>query len=80
MSTSIPRTPLKQIVILGGGFGGVYTAMHLEEIFNATIRAVGEVDVLSVYREDFQTLLMHLPGLRQIFDNLMTQRKRGAAD
>ena len=47
---------------------------------NATIRAVGDLDVLSVYREDFQTLLMHLPGLRQIFDNLMTQRKRGAAD
>jgi NADH dehydrogenase len=47
---------------------------------NAGIRAVGEVDVLSVYRDDFQTLLSHLPGLREIFDNLMASRTRGAAD
>jgi NADH:ubiquinone reductase (H+-translocating) len=40
----------------------------------ASVRAVGEVDVLSVYREDFQTLLTHLPGLREIFDNLMAAR------
>lgn len=47
---------------------------------NATLRAVGEVDVLSVYREDFQTLLTHLPGLREIFDKLIASRLRGAAD
>lgn len=47
---------------------------------NAGIRAVGEVDVLSVYRDDFQTLLTHLPGLREIFDKLMASRIRGAAD
>ena len=47
---------------------------------NATVRALGEVDVLSVYREDFQTLLTHLPGLREIFDNLMAARNRRAAD
>lgn len=47
---------------------------------NAGIRAVGEVDVLSVYRSDFRTLLDHLPGLRDIFDKLMASRSRRAAD
>ena len=41
---------------------------------SASIRALSEVDVLSVYREDFQTLLNHLPGLREIFDKLMSSR------
>ena len=44
---------------------------------NAGIRAAGEVDVLSVYREDFHTLLNHLPGLRPIFDKLMEERTSG---
>ena len=48
MSTSIPRTPLKQIVILGGGFGGVYTAMHLEKIFGR--------------HRDVEITLINLPG------------------
>ena len=47
---------------------------------NAGIRAVGEVDVLSVYRDDFQTLLNHLPGIREIFDKLMASRIRANAD
>jgi NADH dehydrogenase len=47
---------------------------------SASIRAVDEVDVLSVYRDDFRTLLDHMPGLREIFDKLMASRLGRAAD
>jgi NADH dehydrogenase len=38
-----------QIVILGGGFGGVYTAMHLEK----RLRRASEVDITLVNRDNF---------------------------
>src|SRR5262252_4596371 len=38
-----------QIVILGGGFGGVYTAMHLEKL----LAHVPDVDITLVNRENF---------------------------
>ena len=47
---------------------------------NAGIRALTEADVLSVYRHDFQTLLTHLPGLREIFDKLISSRLRRPAE
>jgi len=39
----------KQIVILGGGFGGVYTAMHLEKI----LARESHIEVTLVNRENF---------------------------
>jgi NADH dehydrogenase len=47
---------------------------------NASIRAITEVDVLSVYRDDFQTLMSHLPGLHEIFDKLVAARVRSPSD
>jgi NADH:quinone reductase (non-electrogenic) len=44
---------------------------------NATIRALTEVDVVSVYREDFRMLLQRLPGLHEIFDKLVAARVAG---
>jgi NADH dehydrogenase len=40
---------MTRIVILGGGFGGVYTALHLERLLGAT----GEVDITLVSRDNF---------------------------
>jgi len=47
----------KQIVILGGGFGGVYTAMHLEKI----LARESHIEVTLVNRENFflYTPLLH---------------------
>ncbi|RMG52036.1 MAG: hypothetical protein D6723_09465 [Acidobacteria bacterium] len=42
---------------------------------NATIRAVNSVDTLVIYRRDFEALLNHLPGMRQIFERLMESRR-----
>ena len=38
-----------QIVILGGGFGGIYTAMHLEK----QLAHAPNVDITLVNRENF---------------------------
>lgn len=38
-----------QIIILGGGFGGVYTAMHLEK----RLKHVPDVDITLINRENF---------------------------
>lgn len=72
----------KEIVVARLCAGACFGEMALlsDAPRNASIRAVGEVDVLSVYRSDFRTLLEHLPGLREIFDNLMASRSRRAAD
>jgi NADH dehydrogenase len=80
-----------EVVQEAGGRQSVIARLHAGDCFgemallqdaprNATIRATSEVDVLSVYREDFQTLMAHLPGLREIFDDLMSSRNRPAAD
>src|SRR5579859_1410348 len=48
----------KTIVILGGGFGGVYTAVHLEKLMTPAERA--EMEIVIVSRDNyivFQPLL-----------------------
>jgi len=46
----------KNIVILGGGFGGVYTARHLEKLFTP-----GEVSIKLVNRENYWVYQPMLP-------------------
>jgi NADH dehydrogenase len=41
---------------------------------NATIRALGSLDTVAVSREAFQELLMHLPGLNDTMQELMSDR------
>ena len=43
----------KRILILGGGFGGVYTARHLERLFNRR----SDVEIVLVSREAIGQLL-----------------------
>src|SRR5499427_8276997 len=48
----------KRIVILGGGFGGVYVAVYLEKLFS--LRELKEIEIVLVNRENyivFQPLL-----------------------
>jgi NADH dehydrogenase FAD-containing subunit len=58
---------LTRILILGGGFGGVYTALALEKRLireiprSATARTRSRVNVLVMERDAFQTLFAHLP-------------------
>ena len=37
----------RTILILGGGFGGVYTAVHLEKLMTAAEREVIEIIIVS---------------------------------
>src|SRR5882762_656380 len=49
----------KRILILGGGFGGVYTARHLEQLFTRR----SDVEIVLVSRDNFllmRPLLFHL--------------------
>lgn len=51
----------KRIIILGGGFGGVYTAMHLEKLF----RKNEEYEIVLVNRENYfvyQPMLAEVVG------------------
>ena len=41
---------------------------------NATIRALSSLDTVAVSREAFQELLMHLPGLNDTMQELMSDR------
>ena len=48
-----------RVVILGGGFGGVFTAKHLQR------RAAGDVEILLISRHNFfvfQPLLPEIAG------------------
>ena len=55
---------MKRILILGGGFGGVY----------ATTRSLTAVNVLAVDRDAFQALFSTLPPLRMFFGRLIEDR------
>src|SRR5919199_755131 len=48
MSTTASHQP-KRVLILGSGFGGLYTAMHLEK----KLRRASDVEVTLVNRENF---------------------------
>src|SRR5215218_9691119 len=50
--------PTKRVVILGGGFGGVYAAVHLGKLFSR--KELEEIEIVLVNRENyivFQPLL-----------------------
>lgn len=49
----------KKIVILGGGFGGVYTAVHLEKLMTAEERQAFEISVVS--RDNYMVFQPLLP-------------------
>src|SRR5437764_11601849 len=57
----------KRIVILGGGFGGVYTARHLEKLF----RRRPDVEIVLVSRDNF---LVMTPLLFEVFSGTLDLR------
>jgi NADH dehydrogenase len=56
MSTAQPPAAVKQIVILGGGFAGVYTARYLEKLLRP-----GEAAITLVNRENYWVYQPMLP-------------------
>ena len=58
---------MKRIVILGGGFGGVYTARHLERLF----RHRSDVEIVLVSRDNF---LLMTPLLFEVFSGTLELR------
>src|SRR5208283_4511388 len=61
------RYPMKRILILGGGFGGVYTARHLEHLF----RHRSAVEIVLVSRDNF---LLMTPLLFEVFSGTLELR------
>ncbi len=57
----------KRILILGGGFGGVYTARHLERLFKRR----SDVEILLVSRDNF---LLMTPLLFEVFSGTLDLR------
>jgi len=64
---------VKVLAKLGPGdcFGEM--ALLSDEPRNAGIRAASNVDTVSIYRRDFQELLHHVPGMREIFERVMNE-------
>src|SRR3954468_4821820 len=60
MLTTDSHPPKTRIVILGGGFGGVYTARHLERLFKRR----PDVEIVLVSRDNF---LLMTPLLFEVF-------------
>src|SRR4029450_9187378 len=56
MTTSRPT----RVLILGGGFGGVYTALNLEKILRRELTR-GEVEIALVSRDNYLTFQPMLP-------------------
>ena len=56
------KTTKKRVLILGGGFGGVYAALHLEKLLAATL-ARQEVEICLVSRDNF---FLFTPMLHEI--------------
>src|SRR3979490_1325195 len=59
--------PKTRIVILGGGFGGVYTARHLERLFKRR----PDVEIVLVSRDNF---LLMTPLLFEVFSGTLDVR------
>ena len=55
---------MKRIVILGGGFGGVYTARHLERLFKHR----SDIEIVLVSRDNF---LLMTPLLFEVFSGTL---------
>ncbi len=64
MDTSVPK---KRILILGGGFGGVYAAGHLERLF----KRCADVEIVLVSRDNF---LVMTPLLFEICSGALDER------
>src|SRR5271163_4528867 len=60
-------TSKKRILILGGGFGGVYTARHLERLFKRR----SDVEIVLVSRDNF---LLMTPLLFEVFSGTLDVR------
>src|SRR6266567_7279727 len=58
-NSSISKSAKKRIVILGGGFGGVYAALHLERL----LAREPEVEICLVSRDNF---FLFTPMLHEI--------------
>jgi NADH dehydrogenase len=71
-----PDQPANLIAELGPGdcFGEM--ALISDNPRNATVRTTGSVDVLTVDRESFHALFVHLPPLRNLFQQLIAQRMK----
>src|SRR6201982_3984287 len=67
MRTGDSNPPKTRIVILGGGFGGVYTARHLEKL----CRRRSDVEIVLVSRDNF---LVMTPLLFEIFSGTLDVR------
>ncbi len=59
---------------LGAGDCFGETALLSDAPRNATVKAASSVDLLSIFRGDFDALMEHVPGMRNIFESLMKQR------
>src|SRR5437899_904000 len=60
-------TSKKRILILGGGFGGAYTARHLERLFTRR----SDVEIVLVSRDNF---LLMTPLLFEVFSGTLDVR------
>src|SRR5215468_12375945 len=67
MRTGDSNPPKTRIVILGGGFGGVYTARHLEKL----CRRQRDVEIVLVSRDNF---LLMTPLLFEVFSGTLDLR------
>ena len=62
MIARVTRRPRKKrIVILGGGFGGVYVAVYLGKLFSS--RELKEIEIVLVNRENYIVFQPLLPEL-----------------
>src|SRR5438309_11464138 len=66
-NTAAARPPKTRIVILGGGFGGVYTARHLERL----CKRRPDVEIVLVSRDNF---LLMTPLLFEVFSGTLDVR------
>src|SRR5437660_9064959 len=62
-----PSAANKRVLILGGGFGGVYTARHLERL----LKGRSDVEIVLVSRDNF---LLMTPLLFEVFSGTLDVR------
>ena len=69
-----------QLATLGGGDVFGEAALISNQPRNATVRATTALDTVVVSRDAFQQLLMHLPGLSETMQQLMSGRLKQGQD
>ena len=71
MIARVTRRPRKKrIVILGGGFGGVYVAVYLGRLFSS--RELKEIEIVLVNRENYIVFNRYCRRLSQARSSLIT--------